>query len=202
MIIGWVIPTRWEAGPVLKHFRMRSAGKDLFGVTRKDQSLWVRISGVGREHARVAADRLCKEQQVKMLASVGFCGALVSGLQVGDVIRDRIVTVDVPAKTPEERTTLTQRANAVAVDMETQAIIEAGTLRGVPIRILRVVSDRFDDDLTPLFGPDSEFSIAHILARLLTRPSAWPLALRLRRQSQMASRALVHALEKWLENPR
>lgn len=200
MIIGLVIPTRWEAGPVLRHFQMRSAGPDLFKASVGEQTLWVRVSGVGREKARTAADRLCKEQQVKMLASVGFCGALIPALNVGDVIRERIVTVDVPAKTPEQRTALTQRANAVAVDMETQAIIEAGTLRGVPIRVVRVVSDRFEDDLTPLLGDDGDFSFLKIGLRLLN-PALWPLAARLRRQSATASRALLKALDAWLVHP-
>jgi nucleoside phosphorylase len=201
MNIGLVIPTRWEAAPVVRHFQMRATEKNLFFGRLRDQSIWVRTSGVGREPARVAADRLCKEQQVKMLASVGFCGALIPELQVGDIVRDRMVTVDVPAKTPEERTALTQRANAIAVDMETQAVIEAGTLRGVPIRVLRVVSDRFEDDLTPLFGSDGEFSILKIGARLLSHPSLWPLAARLRRQSTIASRELLKALDAWLANP-
>jgi nucleoside phosphorylase len=198
--IGLVIPTRWESGPVVRHLQMRSAGADLFNVTLHERSLWVRVSGVGREKARVAADRLCKEQKVGMLVSIGFCGALIPALNVGDVIRDRMVTVDVPAKTPEERTALTQRANAVAVDMESQAIVEAGTLRGVPIRILRVVSDRFDDDLSPLLGSDGNFSFLKIGLRLLN-PSLWPLAARLRRQSAVASRELIAALDAWLENP-
>jgi nucleoside phosphorylase len=198
--IGLVVPTRWEAGPILRHLKMRLIAKNLFGVKQKDQTVWLRISGVGRENARQAADRLCVNQTVDILASVGFCGALVPTLKVGDIIRDRMVTVDIPAKTPLEREALTQRANAVAVDMETQAVIEAGTLRGVPIRILRVISDQFADDLTPLFGSGGEFSPLKIALRLLN-PSVWPLAARLRRQSAMASRQLIIALDAWLENP-
>jgi len=77
--------------------------------------------------------------------------------------------------------------------METQAVIEAGTRRGVPIRILRVIGDTYEDDLTPLLGSGQPFSIWRIALRLLN-PRAWPLALRLRRQSQVASGKLVQAL--------
>jgi nucleoside phosphorylase len=198
--IGLVIPTRWEAGPILRHLKMRLAARNLFGAKVKDLDVWARLSGVGKENARQAADRLCVNQRVDMLVSVGFCGALIPGLEVGAVIRDRIATVDNPAKTPAERQAITQRANAVAVDMESQAVIEAGTLRGVPIRVLRVVSDRFEDDLTPLLGSAPGFSSWRIAVRLLN-PSVWPMAARLRRQSAIAHAALLTALDEFLRDP-
>jgi len=203
--IGLVVPTPWEAKPLLAYFRtqgyaLHSPERGLTHMEKGDRSIWLRLSGVGRENARRAADQLCTQQQVKLLMSAGFCGALIPELHVGDIIRDRIVTVDQPARTPAERQALTRRANAIAVDMETQAVIEAGTLRGVPIRIFRVVSDRFADDLTPLLGTDEKFSIANILRRLIN-PALWPLAARLRRQSQLAGHHLVRALDLWLENP-
>ena len=106
---------------------------------------------------------------------------------------DRIATVDKPVRTPQERRALTERANAVAVDMETQAVIEAGTRRGVPIHVLRVVSDEFEDDLTPLFGKSGQFSAAGIALRLLN-PAVWPLAIKLRKQSQRGGLRLAEEL--------
>ena len=199
-IIGLVVPTRWEAAPIVKRFGMRRVDPTLFTTTLHGRTIWLRLSGVGREAAYKAADRLCIDQNAGLLASVGFCGALVPTLNVGTIVRERIATVDVPAKTPAERTAVTHRANAVAVDMETQAVIEAGTRRGVPIRILRVVSDRFEDDLTPLFGADGTFSPLKMALRLLN-PFVWPLAAQLRRQSADASRHLNVALAAWFENP-
>ena len=69
---------------------------------------------------------------------MGFCGALVPGLHVGDLVTDRIATVDKPAPHAGRSAARSTRARqfAVAVDMETQAIIEEGTRRSVPIRVL------------------------------------------------------------------
>src|SRR5258706_1813387 len=123
--------------------------------------------------AAVNASERLLASGVQELVSMGFCGALVPQLKVGDLITDRLITVDRPARTSEERRALSGRANAVAVDMETQAVIEAGTRSGVPIHILRIVSDEFGDDLTPLFGSNGSFSSWGIAVRLLN-PKVWP----------------------------
>jgi nucleoside phosphorylase len=145
----------------------------------------------------MAAARLLAEGAGE-LVSMGFCGALVPELHVGDLVTDRIATVDKPARTEQERRAITERANAVAVDMETQAVIEEGTRRGVPIHILRVVSDEYRDDLTPLFGKSGKFSALHIAIRLLN-PAVWPLAGRLRRQSLTARVRLAEALQRFTD---
>ena len=148
---GFVIPTMWEAHDIFHRIIFKRIKDSLFESDLEGGRVLVCISGVGRKAAAQAADNLVAAG-AKELVSMGFCGALIPELKVGDLVTDRIISVDKPAKTPEERRALTERANAVAVDMETQAVIEAGTRRGVPIHILRVVSDELSDDLTPLFG--------------------------------------------------
>jgi nucleoside phosphorylase len=190
--IGMIIPTRWEAGPVLRQFGLRLAGRGLFAGTIEGKPVLVCLSGVGLKKATAAALRLC-DAGAGMLVSAGFCGALTSTLKIGDLVTGRLVTAKGPVRTQAERLELARRTNAVAVDMETQAIVEAGTFRGVPIRILRVVSDTVYDDLTPLFGPHVGFSSWRVALRLL-RPAVWPLARRLRSHCQIASSRLVGAL--------
>jgi hypothetical protein len=82
--------------------------------------------------------------------------------------------------------------------METQAIVEAGTQRGVPIQILRVVSDECSDDLTPLFGTDGSLSSVKMAWRLLN-PKTWSLAKKLRANSLLARQRLAEELEKFLQ---
>ena len=190
--LGIVIPTRWEAAEVLRRFAFRKISAGLYKADIHGRPVWLCLSGVGRVAARAAAARLVAEGAAE-LVSMGFCGALVPELHVGDLVTDRIATVDKPARTMEERRTLTERANAVAVDMETQAIIEEGTRRGIPIHILRVVSDAFEDDLTPLLGQEGIFSPWTLALRLLN-PTVWPLASRLRRQTVVARGRLAEAL--------
>lgn len=197
--LGIVIATRWEAGEILRRFRFRRRERRLYGAVIGGRTILLAISGVGRSAARQAADRLC-EYGAGNLISMGFCGALVPELRIGDLVTDRIATTASPARDRAERQALTRRANAIACDMETQAVIEAGTRRGVPIHILRVVSDGLEDDLTPLFGSDPDFSSWRIAARLLN-PKTWPLAWRLRRHSRLAKAGLADALADFLKDP-
>src|SRR5258708_33644148 len=99
-----------------------------------------------------------------------------------------------------ERLALAERAGAQAVDMETHAVIEAGTRRGVPIRILRIVSDRLNDDVSPLLSEEPNFSPVRIALRLWN-PSRWPYLIKLWRQSRIASRRLVQAVGIYLNHP-
>jgi len=191
-MIGLIIPTRIEAGDVIRRFRFKKESGSLYHGNVEGHSVLLAISGVGADAAIRASALLCRHG-ARMLISAGFCGALVPGLQVGQVITERIRSVQTPARTPEERRRLTERANAIAVDMETQAIVEEGTRRGVPIRVLRVVSDAFEDDLTPLFGKIGGFSSWTIGLRLLS-PAAWPLALHLYRNSNLARERLADEL--------
>jgi nucleoside phosphorylase len=195
--VGLVIPTRWEAQDILRHFHFKSVGRALYRAEIHGSPVLVCLSGVGQKAAASAADRLVAEG-AKELVSMGFCGALVPELHVGDLVTDRIITVDTPARTPEERQALTRRANAVAVDMETRAVVESGTRLGVPIRVLRVVSDEFADDLTPLFGKTGPFSALRIALSLLS-PKVWPLARKLRAQSGVARQRLVEELARFFQ---
>ena len=154
------------------------------------------IPGRGGEPARRASYRLC-DAGAKELISAGYCGALAPELRVGDLITDRIATSPVAVWKRADRMALAEKAGAQAVDMETQAIIEAGTRRGVPIRVLRVVSDRLGDDISPLLGDEPAFSPSRIALRLLN-PFNWPHALTMWRQSQVAGRRLVQALRDHL----
>lgn len=195
--IGIIIATAWEAGPVIKALGLRQCD-GLYQGEQQSRRVLLIVSGVGPQAAAAAANRLCS-LGAKGLVSAGFCGALVPELQVGQVVTDRIISTATPVKTSAERQALTIRANAVAVDMETQSVIESGTRRGVPIFICRVVSDRFEDDLTPLFGQDAGFSAMRIALRLLN-PTVWPLAMKLRRQSAVAHSALVRSLTQLLQH--
>lgn len=193
--IGLIIPTSIEAHDVIRQFRLEKRD-GLFQGQVGSQRVLLLISGVGAKNACEAAARLVRNG-AGLLVSAGFCGALVPNLRVGDLVTERIRSVDTPARTPEERIQLTQRANAVAVDMETQVIVEEGTRRGVPIRVLRVISDNFETDLTPLFGQDEGFSPWRIGFRLLF-PSAWVLGFVLHHNSRIARKRLAEALPEYL----
>jgi nucleoside phosphorylase len=195
--IGLVCATRFEAGPILRAFKFRYTARNLFGFRRNDKTVWLVICGIGMEAARAASYKLC-DMGVNELVSVGYCGALSPELNVGDVVTDRVATSPTAVWKREKRVALAERAGAQAVDMETQAIIEAGTRRGVPIRVLRVISDRLNDDVSPLLGEEPNFSPIRIALRLWN-PTRWPYLVKLWRQSRVASQALVKAVREYLQ---
>jgi nucleoside phosphorylase len=196
--LGLIIPTHWEAQDVLRHFKFQRAGRSLYRAQIGDHTVLACISGVGAQRAVQAAGTLVAAG-ANELVSMGFCGALVPELHVGDFVTDRMISVDRPARTPQDRKALTERANAIAVDMETRAVIEEGTRRGVPIHILRVISDEYGDDLTPLFGTHGSFSRWSIAWHLLN-PKAWPLARKLHKQSLVARTRLIQELAQFCQS--
>src|SRR5258708_6863526 len=150
--IGVVVPTRWEAKGILRHFGFKRLGHALYRTEINGRAILLCVSGVGRQAATAAARRLLASGS-KELVSMGFCGALVPELRVGDLVTDRVITVDRPARTPEERRALTERANAVAGVLENQGVIEGRTLGGGAGPLCAVVSEPFGDDRTPKVGP-------------------------------------------------
>jgi nucleoside phosphorylase len=195
--IGVVVATIFEARPLIKAFGFRKRDSDVYELQRNGANVLMRISGIGMEPARQASYKLC-DAGAKELVSVGYCGALVPQLRVGDLITDRIASSRVAVWKRAEREALAARASAQAVDMETQAVIEAGTRRGVPIRILRVVSDQLEDDVSPLLGSEPSFSVVKIILRLWN-PTRWPYLMKLWRQSRAASDRLTQAFNDYLQ---
>lgn len=195
--VGLVIPTYWEGKDLFKKFKFQPSRHGLLQAGINGTRVLARISGVGARAAAKAAQTLV-EAGAQELVSVGFCGALIPELKVGDLVTERITSVDKPAVTPDARRAITARINTVAVDMETRAVVEAGTRLGVPIRVLRVVSDEMDDDLSLLFGSSGSFSVVGIAFRLLN-PAVWPLAKKLKAQSAVARQRLGDALEAFFQ---
>jgi nucleoside phosphorylase len=197
-MIGMVIPTRWEAGELFRRYPFRAVKRRMHSAQINGHTVLARISGVGGVLAYRAAEELI-QAGAKEIISAGFCGALVPGLHVGDLVSHRLATVTTPVRTEQERRALMERANAVAADMETQAIVEAATRYGAPVRVLRVVSDRMTDDLSSILGPAGAWSALRVAVRLLN-PLAWPPAWRLWRQSRVARRRLAEEFALYIEN--
>lgn len=193
--IGLIIPTSWEAKPVIREFGFRHTGDFWTGAIAGSPVL-LAVCGIGPDHASRAAERLCAAG-VRCLLSAGFCGAVVPGLRVGDLLTEGLTSISSLARTPAERDAVHRIAGAKAVDMETQAIVEVGTRRGVPVRALRVISDLYEDDLTALFGTETGFSAWKVVLRM-AKPTAWPLLAHIRANSRIAHARLIDALRSHL----
>jgi adenosylhomocysteine nucleosidase len=185
----------------LKYIRPRTGAK------------WILTSnGPGPALAGEAADRVGPGIDVVM--SVGMCGALAEGLNVGDIVVASsvngvvvetprssakfrvgpIVSVDRVAQTVAEKQDLRQ-TGAIAVEMEAAAVLERARRWGVPFYCVRAVSDTADEgfelDLNATRDASGRFRVGRILAQAARRPlSGVPELLRLRRNSEAACKAL------------
>lgn len=158
----------------------------------------IHISGVGRDRARATAQRLLRDSSPGLVIAAGFCGAVVPGLQVGDIVRSpRILTVDHLVSDPAEKRRLGQLHDADAVDMESAAVAAACAAAGVPFVAVRAVSDTVDTALSPelvrlLSG--GNVSVLKAIWALVRKPSLLGEFCRLARDTKLAARNLAGAL--------
>jgi adenosylhomocysteine nucleosidase len=162
----------------------------------------IRVSGVGRQRARIAAQRILDQSpSPSLVIAAGFCGALVPRLRVGDVVTDRILTVDHLVSDPAEKRRLAELHQADAVDMESAAVAEACAGRGVPFLAVRAVSDAVDTALSPelvrlLSG--GSVSVLKACRALVGKPSLLSEFRRLARDTKLAARNLADALVRFV----
>jgi adenosylhomocysteine nucleosidase len=105
--------------------------------------------------------------------------------------------VEAVASTPATKAALRARTGAVAVDMESAAIVAMAAQAGCPALVVRAVSDRADEglplDLLPVLAADGRLALGAALG-LLARPRVLPRAWALGRSTHRALAAVARAL--------
>ena len=123
-------------------------------------------TGIGEAAARQALQEALAAERPEAVISSGFAGGLASELQAGDLVADssasspdllailpttvrrgRILTASKPVDSPEEKNRLRRETGALAVDMETEAIASECARAGIPLLVLRIISDAADDSI-------------------------------------------------------
>jgi adenosylhomocysteine nucleosidase len=171
--------------------------------------------GIGAEAARRAAEALIVLYQPSRIYSVGYAGALVPILKVGNLIQPaRVInssdgsSVEVrggegvlvsysAVASPEQKIKLRDAFSAQAVDMESSAVASASQARGVEFRAVKVISDEFDFEFpsTERFvDGQGQFSDGRFALFAAVRPWLWPRVIRLARNSRQATRSLCEHL--------
>jgi adenosylhomocysteine nucleosidase len=121
-------------------------------------------TGIGGDAAARALRIELEDDRPTAVVSSGFAGGLDPGLRVGDVIADsqssspefldllpaevrrgRIHTASEPVVSRETKAELFKATGAQAVDMETQAIEAECARAGIPLLVLRAISDAASD---------------------------------------------------------
>ncbi len=184
-------------------------------AVRQSRDVHIALTGVGARAGAVAAEVIARHGPSRLVMA-GFCGALRTGLAVGDVVRPaegvdeagnlwpcasggagRLVTTSRIAATPDEKHALHARHSADIVDMESAAVAAACAAGGVPFVAVRAVSDAVDAALSPelvrlLAG--GRVSVWKACAALVRRPALLGEFRRLARDTRLAARTLAAAL--------
>lgn len=113
-----------------------------------------------------------------------------------------LLTIDRVATTPADKVVLHRRHAAAAVDMESHHVAAFAAGRGLPLTVIRAISDDADTTLPAgmeqWINDDGSPRVSRALVALLRRPTMLASLLRLRRDTQRAAENLATAVEQWL----
>lgn len=189
------------------------------------------VTGMGGANARRGAEAAMSAPHTVCIAA-GFAGSLRESHRIGDVLAARAVqelgnsetiecsrnlqlaarknravdaklflSVDRLIGTAEEKRRLSPLADAV--DMESFATLSAARQKRLPAVALRVVSDRYDEDLPAEIGTTVDergrVKLGGVLRYAASHPLRLPALIRLGKQSHFAAEALAHFLEAFIK---
>ena len=197
--VGW--PVRWSRQAVLN-------GREVL----------LAANGAGAARAAAAVDAANAAGSLDLVCSMGFCGALVDDMQIGDIfVADRVqadgveyaavkpqsarphhtgvlASIHRVAQTADEKASL-RRTGASAVEMEAAGAAARAAAHDLPFYCVRSVTDlageNFQLDLNAALRSDGRFATMQLIAASCRRPlSVLPELLRLGRRSYTATRTL------------
>ncbi|MGA2182058.1 MAG: hypothetical protein ABSH47_03450 [Bryobacteraceae bacterium] len=168
-------------------------------------------NGPGPKLAGCALDAIRERREIRGVVSVGYCGALMPGLDANDItvatrVNNRsartpevsrrfaaglVLSADRVVTSVEEKSGLA-RTGAIAVEMEAEALAERAESWGVPFYCVRIVTDTAAEvlplDFNALRDADGRFRRSRILLAALRRPGVLvPRLMRLDRRCRDAS---------------
>jgi adenosylhomocysteine nucleosidase len=179
-------------------------------------------AGVGARRLPERFEPLSDGLQSPLVISAGLCGALAPELRAGDLVvpqaaldaegrcyvvshsltgherRGMIATVGEAATTPEAKARLLAQTGAMAVDMESAAILAAAARRHWPSIVVRAVSDAagetLPEEVLRLVDGDGRLQVGQAVRTFAARPGLLRAALQLQRSSRRALGAVADAL--------
>jgi len=205
-----------EVRPLIKSWRVTEKDYDgrRFRFFENGEVVLV-CGGIGAAAARRAAEAVIALFDPAAVCSVGFAGALDSGLKVGDLVRPRTVinagdgsraTVEDgqgvlvsfgSVANPAQKLKLRDSFAAQAVDMEAAAVARAAETWGKRFVAVKAISDEVDFEFPAMdrfVDSEGKFAEGRFAVYAAIRPWLWPRAVHLARNSSRASRALCAAL--------
>lgn len=224
--ITFALPTESSGlvGLLQKRKRASSSGGKIVYGKIDNQSVAILHTGVGRKSCQPKIDNFLRAEQPRRLISSGFAGATGKDFQVGDLIvaqnfsdsqllseaqrilaggnvrTSKLFTSATIVDSIDARNEIARKSGAHAVDMETEVIAQACSLRGIPMLSLRVISDSLRDPFPAppniLFDIERQrTNIAKLAAYLLKHPNRVPslvrFAKRIVRTREILAKAII-----------
>jgi hypothetical protein len=165
-----------------------------------DPGIEICVSGPGAVAAeQVAQQRLQRRPRPALVIAAGFCGALRPGVPIAAIVSDdQIQTVPQILATPQHKQLWARRSAAWAVDLESAAIRQVCRRYQVPCRVIRAVSDRWNEAIPNEVVEELSLGGRWLIRRWLRRLTQRPLLLldlvRLWLNSRRAARCLAIAV--------
>jgi adenosylhomocysteine nucleosidase len=208
-----------EVRPLIKRWRINNREYDGRNFRFFENGLAVLVcGGIGAEAARRGCEAVIKLYQPRLVISAGFAGALDPQLEVGHMLTPRLVidandssrtevgsgsgvlvSFDAVADA-KQKLKLGKAYRADAVDMEAAAVARGADVHGIPFVAVKAISDEAGFEMPSLdkfIAGDGQFQAGRFVLFAAVRPWLWPAVMRLRSNTQTASRALCRALEEY-----
>ncbi|MGA8616914.1 MAG: hypothetical protein WB660_00125 [Candidatus Sulfotelmatobacter sp.] len=172
--------------------------------------------GIGVEPARRAAEAVIALYHPALLLSVGFAGALNTGLRIGDIFSPGVVidardgsrvqiaggegtlVTFMAVASAEQKANLAQSYAAQAVDMEAAAVAAAANAHGIRFLAVKVISDEFNftmPEMARFIDAYGRFKSVSFALFVVLRPWLWRRVALLASNSGKAARMLGEHLK-------
>jgi len=182
-----------------------------------------RVTGIGIQKAAAAIQDALATQHPALVLTCGFAGGLNPVHPVGRVLfddalagsfRNRLIPSGAVAGrfthsdrilvAAAEKRQLFETSGADAVEMESSAIVAACRERGLPVMVVRVISDAATEDLPLDFNrftrSDGSLSMPQLLLGIAKSPAAVPKLIAFQRRLDLAARNLAATLASLLSS--
>lgn len=122
--------------------------------------------------------------------------------QKAKATRGQLLTVDQVVAHPEEKQKLYDQSGAMAVDMETSALVQLAQERQIPFLSIRAISDTANQellDVSPFVSPDGEVSALKAGWYVATHPGSLKFLNTILQHASRASNVLNDLVIRWIQ---
>lgn len=224
--VGIIAATHWEVRSLIHELRMKKKDQNRYEVQLSNGSVIFQISGVGQNRAKNAAEKIISFSP-SLIISTGFAGALKNEMEAGHIVLDieksdpsianscvkiadriklkifqgKFLTIDRIIFDQKEKMELARKTDAIAVEMESDAIFKLCREKRIPFCSIRTISDRLNQNLPSIasgMGPEGKINLK-FLKTLAVHPADWMNLFHLTLSSKKAEKSLAVFLTQFIE---